>query len=71
LTWPNSDRREQDGKGKATPSGARECLVGFGFLAIRSQPTDGGKGTFTKEFNGPTTIYYLDGFDSLACVASV
>jgi hypothetical protein len=43
-TWRNLDRREQDGKGKATPSGARKWLVGFGLLAIRSQPADGGQG---------------------------
>jgi len=59
VTSPNSNRREQDGKGKATPSGARKWLIGLGFLAIRSQPADGGKGTFFKEFNGPTAIRHL------------
>jgi len=70
VTWPNSDRREQDGKGKATPSGARKWLVGLGFLAIRSEPADGGKGIFFKEFNASTAIRCL-GADSLAHVASV
>jgi len=36
FSWPYSDRREQDDKGKATPSGARKLLIGFGFLAICS-----------------------------------
>jgi len=71
LIRPNSDRRERDGKRKATPSGARKWLVGLGFLAIRSQLADGGKGAFFKEFNGPTAIPHLGGSGSLACVASV
>ena len=61
LTWPNSDKREQDGKGKATPSGARKWLVSLGFLGIRFQPTDGDEGIFFKKFNGPTAIRHLGG----------
>jgi hypothetical protein len=55
-----------DGKGKATPSGARKWLVGLGFLAIRSQRADGGKGVFFKKFNASTAIRHLGGSDSVA-----
>jgi hypothetical protein len=46
-----------DSKGKATPSGARKWLVGFDFLAIRSDPPDGGRGIFFNEFKAPTAIH--------------
>jgi len=47
----------ENGKGKATRSGARKWLVGFGFLAIRSEPPDGGPSIFFKEFKAPTAIH--------------
>ena len=57
LTSPSCLKSvKSDGKGKATPSGARKLLVGLGFLAIRSQRADGGKGIFFKEFSDPTAI---------------
>jgi hypothetical protein len=59
------------GKGKATPSGARKRLVGLKFLAIRSQPADGGKSLFFKEFNDRIAIRDLGRSDSVASVALV
>ena len=51
--------RDWDGKGKATPSGARKWLVGFGFLAIRSHRANDGNGIFFKKFNDPIAIRHL------------
>jgi hypothetical protein len=59
------DLRKLDGKGKATPSGARKWLIGLEFIVIRSRQADGGKGTFLKEFNAPAAIR-CRGADSLA-----
>jgi hypothetical protein len=56
-----------DGKGKATPSGARKWLVGFGFLAIRAHRAGGDNGTFFKEFNPPTAIRRIEA--RLACLS--
>jgi len=54
-----------DGKGKATPSGARKWLIGLEFLVTRSRQADGGKGTFFKKFNAPTAIRPLGGLTRL------
>jgi hypothetical protein len=71
VVWRAIGRGNWDGKGKATPSGVRKWLVGFGFLAIRSQAADGGNGIFSNEFNARTAIRRPGVSHLLACVASV